>query len=116
MDNGEREEQDPNTLLKAWPDHLDEAIKILNWCLLPSLKFSPKELLLGVVVNTRRTEPEKAENSLTAEVVYVAQQHLDGYAEAVQHAISRKRVFDNRVLQRQLAEEVFKSGDLVQVY
>jgi hypothetical protein len=39
-------------LPKTWPDHFDEAIQILNWRILPALKFSPKELLLSLVVNT----------------------------------------------------------------
>ena len=41
-------------LLKTWPDgpdHLDEVIHILNWRILLALKFSPKELLLRLVVN-----------------------------------------------------------------
>lgn len=35
-----------------WPDHLDDAIVTLNHHILPALKFSPKELLLGQIVNT----------------------------------------------------------------
>ena len=29
----------------TWPDHFDKAICILNWCILPTLKFCPKEIL-----------------------------------------------------------------------
>ena len=32
-----------------WPDHFDKAIHILNWQILPALKFSPKEILFGLV-------------------------------------------------------------------
>ena len=44
-----------NNIPASWPKHFDEAIRIMNWRLLPSLKFSPKELLLGLVVNTKPT-------------------------------------------------------------
>jgi hypothetical protein len=39
----------------SWPDHLEEAIEFLNNQILPNLKFSPNELLLGIVINTKRT-------------------------------------------------------------
>ena len=35
-----------------WPDHFDTAVHQLNEHIIPSLRFSPKELLLGYVVNT----------------------------------------------------------------
>ena len=35
---------------KHWPDHFEETLQILNWQLLPALKFSPKVLMLGLVV------------------------------------------------------------------
>ena len=41
-----------DSLPKSWPLHLDDAVLALNTCILPNLKFSPKELLLGTVVNT----------------------------------------------------------------
>ncbi|TFK71091.1 hypothetical protein BDN72DRAFT_747929, partial [Pluteus cervinus] len=49
-------------------------------------------------------------------VAHVAQQHLDGYNEAVQHAWTCKRRFDKRVDARKPGEVVFSIGDLVQVY
>src|SRR5271156_6323472 len=78
--------------LKTWPDHLEEAIRILNYRLLPALKFSPKELLLGLVINTKQTDVQTAldpttEDNVATQMAYVAQQRLDGYAEAVAHAI-----------------------------
>jgi hypothetical protein len=42
-------------LPKKWPDYFDEAIQILNWQILLALKFSPKELLLSLIVNTNPT-------------------------------------------------------------
>jgi transposase InsO family protein len=49
-------EMDISSLPRNWPDHFEEAIGILNHRLLPSLKFSPKELLLGMVINTPKTD------------------------------------------------------------
>lgn len=77
---------------KSWPDHLDEAIRTLNGRLLPAFKFSPKELLLGLVVNTKTTNTQDAsspitEDNVATQMAYVAQQRLDGYAAAVSHAI-----------------------------
>ena len=39
-----------------WPEYLDIAIKHLNDRILPSLKYSPNELLLGLIVNSHRTD------------------------------------------------------------
>ena len=108
-------------LPKTWPDHFQEAINILNWRILPALKFSPKELLLGLVVNTVNTPLEASASVLTPSEVdnhltYAAQQRLDGYAEAVRHAIRRKATFDKRVQQSRAGVVTFQKGQLVQVY
>ncbi|KAG6858447.1 hypothetical protein C0991_002708, partial [Blastosporella zonata] len=39
---------DWESLPTNWPTHFDHAISILNRRLLPALKFTPKELLLGL--------------------------------------------------------------------
>jgi hypothetical protein len=88
---------------------------------LPALKYSPKELLLGLVINTMPTEAMAASEPVPAEAVatqmaYVAQQQLDGYAEMVSHAIKRKAVFDKRVLEHKPGEVIFSKGQLVQIY
>ena len=106
---------------KAWPKHFDEAIRLLNWRLLPSLNFRPKELLLGLVVNTPRTTLADSTSVLKADDVdlhmtYAAQQRLDGYAAAIHHALKRKAAFDRRVLAEKGGEVIFKPGQLVQVY
>jgi len=105
----------------TWPDHFDKAICILNWRILPALKFSPKEILLGLVVNTSMTPLEVScsflpPSDVDTHMTYVAQQRLDGYAEAVQHAIQRKTVFDRRVKASRAGVVEFKKGQLVQVY
>ena len=49
-------------------------------------------------------------------MAYVAQQRLDGYAEAVAHALRRKSTFDKRVLAKHPGEVTFSKGQLVQIY
>ena len=42
-------------LSMTWLYCFDKAICILNWWILPALKFCPKEILLGLVVNMSKT-------------------------------------------------------------
>jgi len=121
LDDEEAEKSETDSLPKHWPDHFDNAIRILNWRLLPALKFSPKELMLGMVVNTKPTSLDQSvlpttENDTALQMAYVAQQRLDGYAEAVAHAIRRKSAFDKRVLGQRPGEVIFSRGQLVQIY
>lgn len=106
---------------KHWPDHFEETLQILNWRLLPALKFSPKELMLGIVVNTKPTSLDESTLPITEaetalQMAYVAQQRLDGYAEAVNHALKRKATFDKRVLANKPGEVLFSKDQLVQIY
>ena len=108
-------------LPKQWPDHLDEAIRCLNYRILPAFKFSPKELLLGLVINTPKTPLEDSSSALKlpdvqTQMAYVAQQRLDGYEAAVVHALKRKETFDKRVLGSRAGHTEFTIGQLVQVY
>jgi hypothetical protein len=107
-------------LPKNWPNHLDEAVKALNHWILPMLKFSPKELLLGITINMPKLELEHAIMEPTAEeaaihMAYMAQQRLDRYEATVKHTITWKRTFDKGVLKGS-GEVIFKKGQLVQVY
>ena len=54
LDLGE-DEYDVMVIPENWPDHLDEAIHLLNRQILLLLKFLPNELLLGLIVNTPAT-------------------------------------------------------------
>jgi len=104
-----------------WLDHFDKAIHILNWRILPALKFSPKEILLGLVVNTSKTPLEISSSFLLPadidkHMTYAVQQQLDGYAEAVHHAVQRKTMFNRRVKASKAGAIEFKTGQLVQVY
>jgi hypothetical protein len=120
---GEDQSQETSwdTVPYSWPDHLDDAVHALNYRLLPALKFSPKELLLGLVINTPKTNIEESASAIRTsdvltQIAYVEQQRLDGYDEVVKHAIKRKAAFDKKLLQRAPGEVIFKIGQLVQVY
>ena len=104
-----------------WPDHLDAAIRCINDRILPNLKYSPNELLLGLVINTKPTLTDDLHTTPTMEetdtqMAYVNQQRFEGYAQIVDHALQRKAAFDKRVLDHAPREVVFRAGDLVQVY
>ena len=104
-----------------WPDHLEAAVRCINNRILPNLKYSPNELLLGLVINTKPTSVDNALTTPTAEEVetqmaYVDQQRFDGYAQTVDHTQRRKAAFDKQVLSHPPREVIFKAGDLVQVY
>jgi hypothetical protein len=107
----------PNT----WPDHLNAAVKSLSDRILPALKYSPNELLLGLPITSHCTDKPEDITPPTAEEVaihfaFVEQQRLDGYSAIVDHAAKRKNVFDAKLLQRAPRDVVFKPGDLVQVH
>jgi hypothetical protein len=104
-----------------WPDHLEAAVRCINNRILPNLKYSPNELLLGLVINTKPTLASDLQTIPSAEEVnmqmaYVDQQRFDGYAQIVDHAQRRKATFDKHVLSHAPREVVFRAGDLVQVY
>jgi hypothetical protein len=87
----------------SWPDHLEEAIKFLNNSILPNLKFSPNELLLGIMINTKhipmaQTEVEASPDEVKVQMAYVEQQQLDGYAHILTHAHKWKLAFDRKLL------------------
>jgi transposase InsO family protein len=108
-------------LPKNWPLYFDEAIRILNNRLLPAVKFRPKELLFGRVVNTPPTPIEVAVSEFSAQdarlhIAYVDQQLLDMFDGRVAYAKARKAVFDRRVLGSRAGEVIFKPGELVQVF
>ena len=102
------------------PDHFNKAIQILNQWILPALKFSPREILLGLIVNTKPTPTKVSTSFMTpAEInlhmAYATQQWLDGHNEAIQHANSCKAAFDRRMA-KQGGAVTFEKGQLVQVY
>jgi hypothetical protein len=77
--------------------------------------------MLGLVVNTKPTHADIStlpvmEFDTALQMAYVAQQRLDGYAEAVTHALKRKTIFDKRVLAQKPGEVIFSKGQLVQIY
>jgi len=101
-----------------WPTHLDEAIRYLNRRILPLLKYSPNELLLGLVVNTPLTPIDVAGGPVTGEEVslqaaYINQQRFDGYSQIVENAHRRKEAFNKKVVARAPREVVFRAGQLI---
>ena len=52
----------------------------------------------------------------TTQMAYVAQQRLDGYAEAVAHALRRKTAFNRKVFKKEPGEVGFTKGQLIQIY
>ena len=109
-------------LPKMWPaNHLDDAVRTLNNCILLALKHTPKELLLGLIIDTKCTQPMDSTTPMTSlhaavHMVYIAQQCLDGYNEAVWHALKKKALFNKCVLKQHPGEVIFGKGELVQVY
>jgi hypothetical protein len=104
-----------------WPDHLEAAVRYINNCILPNLKYSPNKLLLGIVVNTKPTpsnEPltEPTSEEVETQMAYVNHQRFDGYANIVDHTHRWKAAFDKQVLSRPPQEVIFRARDLVQVY
>ena len=109
-----------DNLPRTWPDHFDKAICTLNWRILPAIKFRPKEILLGLIVNTKPTPIEESASLVTpveidTHMAYVAQQWLDNYNEAIQHATNCKAAFDRRVVKKG-GIVTFEKGQLVQAY
>jgi hypothetical protein len=60
--NKQGDSRDGKKLLWAWPNHLNEVVNTLNCCILPALRFSPKELLLGIAVNMLKMELDTAQS------------------------------------------------------
>jgi hypothetical protein len=74
-----------------------------------------------MVVNTPNTPLDISTTflpptTIDTHMAYVAQQWLDGYAEAVHHVFRRKAAFDHKVLKSKSGEVVFYRGQLIQVY
>jgi hypothetical protein len=104
-----------------WPDYLDIVIENLNNRILPSLKYLPNELMLGLIVNSRSAEnPDNigppTEEEIDIHMALVEQQRLDGYSSTVDHATRRKATFDSKLQKRAPRIVVFQPGDLVQVH
>src|SRR6202051_3137689 len=96
-------------------------MKHLNDHILPSLKYLPNELLLGLVMNLCCTKsPEDIEQPTEQEVAIhltlIEQQCLDGYAAMLDHAAKCKSVFDTKLQQHAPQNVVFEPKDLVQVH
>ena len=118
-DLGENE-YDNMAVPSNWPDHLEGAVQCINNRILPNLKYSANELLLGIVVNARTTPSEILAEPMVQEVdlqmAYVNNQQFNGYAQILDHAQQWKAAFDKEVLAHPPQEVIFRAGELVQVY
>ena len=86
------EHTSPDHITRAWPDLFDTAIHQLNEHIIPTFHLSPKELLLGLVVNTAAmlipdSTMELMPNMVGIQAAYVNQQQLDGTSRIVAHAV-----------------------------
>ena len=104
-----------------WPDHLEATIRCINNRILPNLKYSPNELLLGMIVNTKpaaldSTTSAPMPEEIDIQMAYIDHQQFDRYAQIIDHAHRQKAAFDKQVLERLPREVIFRAGDLVQVY
>ena len=67
--------------MNAWPDHFNAAIQHLNKRVITAFQFSPKELLLGFVVNTTHTQTdivvqEPSQKDMDDHLAYIEQKLL----------------------------------------
>ncbi|KAG8678901.1 hypothetical protein FRC09_019431, partial [Ceratobasidium sp. 395] len=115
---GESSDNNTNaaTTPEAWPKHLVQATAQLNDRVLPSLGYSPRELLTGVIRADRKAEsasaiwdPRRGDVRVNMGLTYALRQ--DVFAAALQHANHKKRAFDKKHRHTE-----FKVGDLVQHY
>jgi hypothetical protein len=76
---GEDEYEDvrAENLAWTWPDQFDTAIHQLNERIIPAFKFSPKELLLGLVVNTTPTTITNADTAPNASDISIQMAYVD---------------------------------------
>jgi transposase InsO family protein len=100
----EYERMTKEDLPSNWLEYLDAAIKYLNDCILPSLKYSPDEI-----------KPPTVEE-IDIHLVFAEQQHLDGYTATIDHTIKRRAAFASRLRQQAPKNIIFQPGDLVQVH
>ncbi|KIM67400.1 hypothetical protein SCLCIDRAFT_108324 [Scleroderma citrinum Foug A] len=78
---GEDKYQEGGDITNAWPDHFNAAIQHLNKRVIPAFQFSPKELLLGFVVNTTHTQTdivvqEPSQQDMDDHLAYIKQKLL----------------------------------------
>ena len=103
------------------PNHFDAAIHQLNKRIIHIFQLSPKEPLLGLIINTMATPCPDAMTELITDMVnvqaaYINQQQLDSTSCMVAHTMQRKAVFDRWVEWSRVGHIIFKPGQPVQVY
>lgn len=99
-----------------WPLYFDLALEQMNSRILPSLTYSPRELLFGMALTDRPGDSSTgvgpaSDVSAIAHLAFVDALRSDGWARSIDHATTRKRHFDKKVKAID-----FLVGDIVQVY
>ncbi|EGN97677.1 hypothetical protein SERLA73DRAFT_75337 [Serpula lacrymans var. lacrymans S7.3] len=101
-----------------WPLQLTTAIAQMNSRVLPSLGFSPRELLMGIVLTDaeRPKAPQDGTATANIELTEIHMAFVDGFRAEVflktlEHAGKRKAIFDKKV-----KLVMFEERQLVQMY
>ncbi|QRV80068.1 Retrovirus-related Pol polyprotein from transposon opus [Ceratobasidium sp. AG-Ba] len=109
-------DEDATTVPESWPKHLAQATAQLNDRLLPSLGYSPRELMTGIIRADRKAElasavwdPRRGDVHVNMGLSYAMRN--DAFSEALRHAAKRKKAFDKHIKPTE-----FQIGDLVQRY
>lgn len=111
------EEADPRASPRSWPLHLTEAVNQLNDRVIPSLGYTPRELLTGMLAPERKAEIGQSVRSpspprdvdINLALTYALRS--DAFANILEHANRRKRTFDKKVKPIE-----YKLGSVVQKY
>ena len=96
------EHTSPDHITQAWPNLFDTAICQLNKHIIPTFYLSPKELLLGLIINTAAMPvldltTEFMPDMVSIQAAYINQQWLDGTSCIAVHAAQQKTVFNHCV-------------------
>jgi hypothetical protein len=86
-----------------------------------TLKYSPNELMLGLIVNSHSAKNPgnigpPIEEEINIHMALVEQQHLDGYLSTVEYATRHKATFDAKPQKCTPRIVVFQLGNSVQVH
>ncbi|CEL55004.1 hypothetical protein RSOLAG1IB_11816 [Rhizoctonia solani AG-1 IB] len=111
-------ESDPEATPRSWPKHLSRAVAQLNDRVVPSLGYTPRELLTGMLSAERSASigrtirsPGSPMSIIDVNLALTYSLQDDAFVNALDYANRRKRSFDKKA--RVIDYEV---GDLVQRY
>ena len=87
-----------------WPKHLTMAVCQMNDRVLPLTGYSPRELLLGFVIEDHRQPlvevlPKAQDKDIVVHMVFVDLIHAHAFQSTVQHVAQCKMKFDGKVVE-----------------